>query len=219
MTIIIGVVNQKGGCAKTTSTMQIGGELAVRGFRVGIIDMDKQGTATTWSGQADEDSPFPATVFSLAAVGSKIFSEIKKHAPNYDFILIDCPPAIESEIPWNVLLCADLAIIPVMPAMDNVWASKEAKNLAVAAKQRNENLLIRLLPSRVPRGNAYQLCLNQMRNDPDCPMYKNHLSDKIAYAESQILGTCITSYAPKSTAAKEVRAVVDEILADLAKEK
>lgn len=42
----IAIVNQKGGVGKTTSTINIAGELAGRNYKVLIIDMDSQGNST-----------------------------------------------------------------------------------------------------------------------------------------------------------------------------
>jgi Mrp family chromosome partitioning ATPase len=41
---IIATVNQKGGCGKTTISMQLAGALALRGNRILVVDADPQGT-------------------------------------------------------------------------------------------------------------------------------------------------------------------------------
>src|SRR3989344_5299246 len=51
---IITVFNQKGGCAKTMTTMQVAGTLAHRGLKVLVADVDPQNTSTLWSMTADE---------------------------------------------------------------------------------------------------------------------------------------------------------------------
>jgi len=43
---IIGIVNQKGGCAKTTTTVNLAGSLAADGARVLVVDLDPQAHAT-----------------------------------------------------------------------------------------------------------------------------------------------------------------------------
>ncbi|MCZ6465156.1 MAG: AAA family ATPase [Proteobacteria bacterium] len=42
----IAIVNQKGGCGKTTTTVNLGGALAADGFRVLIVDLDPQAHAS-----------------------------------------------------------------------------------------------------------------------------------------------------------------------------
>jgi chromosome partitioning protein len=46
----IAVTNHKGGSAKTTTTVNLAAALGEQGFRVLVIDMDPQGSATSWLG-------------------------------------------------------------------------------------------------------------------------------------------------------------------------
>jgi cellulose biosynthesis protein BcsQ len=43
---VIAIVNQKGGCGKTTSTVNLGGALAADGSSVLVVDLDPQAHAT-----------------------------------------------------------------------------------------------------------------------------------------------------------------------------
>jgi chromosome partitioning protein len=51
----VAVVNHKGGSAKTTTTVNLAAALGELGRRVLVIDMDPQGSATSWLGAADAD--------------------------------------------------------------------------------------------------------------------------------------------------------------------
>src|SRR3546814_20043224 len=58
-----------------------------------------------------------------------------------------CPPAIESSIPWAALNIADIGIVPIAPALDNIWASKEAFELGKRAQEVNQSLQLFYVPS------------------------------------------------------------------------
>ncbi|WP_040336435.1 ParA family protein [Candidatus Magnetobacterium casense] len=45
---VISFINFKGGVGKTSNTVNIAGELAIRGHRVLVIDMDPQANASVW---------------------------------------------------------------------------------------------------------------------------------------------------------------------------
>jgi chromosome partitioning protein len=212
---IIAVFNQKGGCAKTMTTMQLGGALGLMGYNTLIVDMDPQGTAAIWSSQAEVDTPFPANVISLAPMRELMIKELKKFVRDYDVILIDCPPAIDSPIPWAALQVADIGIIPVIPVLDNVWASVKAKELAARAQRENTGLQTYFLTSQMRRGNIFTACLEQIKNDPDVPLLESVISLRNAYPESQAFGTTVQGLSKSSEASKEVRKLAKEVIEKL----
>jgi chromosome partitioning protein len=210
--IIIAVFNQKGGCGKTQTSMQLGGTLALRGYPTLIVDVDPQNTATVWSGKADSKTPFPATVVSLSSQKNAMIGEVEKFSKQYSFIIIDCPPAIESTTPWAALNIANLGLIPIIPLLDNMWASEEAKALGKEAQQRNPDLLLRTVPTNVSRGNLYAECISMLREDEEIPMLETPMSHRNSYPESQIFGSTVHHAGARNKAVQEVEAFTTEIL-------
>jgi chromosome partitioning protein len=212
---IVTVFNQKGGCTKTMTTMQLAGEFGELGLKVFVVDMDPQNTAAMWRLQAPLDQPFPAEVVSMAPLRGQFVSKLSAIVEKYDLILIDCPPAIESDVPWKSLLVADFALIPVIPTMDNVWASKQAEELFHKAREErsatgDHQLKAAYLVSQVRRGNVFDACLAALTGMATLPILKARVTMRNAFPESQLWGTSVAGMG-KSAASKEISAVGQEI--------
>ena len=57
---IIAITNQKGGCGKTTTSVNLGASLAVNGRKVLLVDLDPQSHATLGLNIKSFYSPFSA---------------------------------------------------------------------------------------------------------------------------------------------------------------
>jgi len=208
------VFNQKGGSGKTTLTMQLGGTIQMRGYNTLIIDMDPQGTASRHSASAPDDKAFPAQVISLAAHGGKMHREVARHAGAYDVILIDCPPAADSPAPQSAMLVSDLALIPVIPAPGDMWATETAKLLVENARIHNENLVARIVPNLVRHTALAKELLAVMAKDEDCPVTKTLLELRNAYCECLLRGGTVHDVPLRQSKAAiaEVEALTTEVL-------
>lgn len=85
MTEIIAILNQKGGCGKTTTVVNLGSALARLGKKVLVIDMDPQGNATT--GFGIEKNELEHTIYSVLT-GEDYLDEVVLHTevPGLDII-------------------------------------------------------------------------------------------------------------------------------------
>lgn len=213
---IITVFNQKGGCAKTATTMQLAGTFGQRGFKTFVVDMDPQNTSALWALQASVEQPFPAEVLSMAPLKEAFLEKLDQRLDKFDLIFIDCPPALESRVPWVALCASDLAVIPVIPVMDNVWASKQAEELVFAARKARKERGIRgdlhaaYLLSKVKRGKIFDICRDTLAKQAQIPILNADVKERNAFPESQLYG-CVVSSFGKSPAAEEVDKVADEL--------
>ena len=209
MAKIITCFNQKGGCGKTMVSMQLGGTLATMGLKVFIVDMDPQNTAALWFHEADEQ-PFPADVMSMAPLKEHFVDKLQAIIKKYDVVIVDCPPALESQVPWVSLLSSDLAIIPVIPVLDNIWASRQAEELATAAQKHNPALRTTYLLNMVRRGRIFDMCRAKLEKMAQSPILNSKISMRNAYVECQAYG-CVVSAFGASTATDEARRLSREV--------
>lgn len=210
---IITVCNQKGGSGKTTLSMQLAGSLAKKKNKVLVVDADPQATATRWAASADDEHPFPASVVGLSAASEKVHREVKKFINDYDFIIIDCPPAADSPVPQSALLIADLALVPIIPSPLDLWASVGIRQIIENVGGINETLQARLVVNQCqPRTNLAKETL-EILPEFGIPVCKNYLRQRTAYRQSAVFGQIVQDFGSKAQeAAQEMEALTKEIL-------
>lgn len=213
---IIAVCNQKGGSGKTTVSMQLAGTLARRKNKVLVVDADPQGTATRWAASAGDENPFPASVIGLSAASEKVHREVKKFVGDYDFIVIDCPPAADSPVPQSALLIADLALVPIIPSPLDLWASVGIRKVIENVGDINETLKARLVVNQCqPKTNLAKETL-EILPEFGIKICKNYLRQRTAYRQSAVFGQTVQDFGSKATdAIAEIEALTEEILSVL----
>lgn len=213
---VIAVANQKGGVGKTTVSMQLAGTLVRRGYRVLVVDADPQGTAMRWAASAQDERPFPATVVGLAAAGNKLHREVVKLAEDYDYVIIDCPPAVESMNSRSALLIADLALVPVIPSPPDLWASAGIARLIEEASMVNNDLRSLLVLNLCQVNRILLKDTLHVLQDFPLPLAKSQLGLREVYRQSSVYGTTVHEMGARAeTAVREVNSLTDEILAIL----
>jgi len=112
MSVIYAISNQKGGCGKTSLTLNLGASLARMGYKVCLVDCDPQGNMTMALGYQQPDElpvTLPHIMNEIIRNGGKLDnSELIKnkeyilHAQGMDFV----PSSIDLADTENVLINA-----------------------------------------------------------------------------------------------------------------
>jgi chromosome partitioning protein len=209
---IIAVVNQKGGAGKTTVTMQVAGSLGRRGHKVLVVDADPQGTATRWAASADDNNPFPATVVGLSAEQGKLHREVKKLMDNYQYIIIDGPPASDSPVAQSALMIADLALVPIIPSPLDMWASIGIKKAIEDASDINESLKSRLVVNQCQPNTCLAQDVLDLLPEFGIMMAKSQFHQRTVYRQCAVFGQTVHDFGSKAAPAiKEVELLIDEV--------
>ena len=209
---VITICNQKGGPGKTTLTIQLAGAMARRGLKTLIVDADPQGSATRWVASAEEE-PFPAPVVGLSVANTKVHREVQKLIGDYEVILIDCPPAVDSPIPQSALLISDLALTPIVPSPLDMWASVGIRQVIENAQHVNEGLQARLVLNQYQPNTTLAKEALQVLPDFGIALCKNSLGDRQSYRHSAVFGSTVHHFGNAAKdAIDELEALTTEIL-------
>lgn len=206
---ILAVANQKGGTGKTTLSMNLAAGLINHG-RVLLIDADPQGSATQWCRLSAEDKPFPVSVI---AVAGHLVHEVERFANDYDFIVIDCPPTLETGVMQAALKVSQTLLIPVLPSPMDLWASLRIADAIEQAKRHNRPLqpyiVINQLEPRSALSNAMQEALQEF----DIPALKSGLRRRAVYRNAAVDGLSVYCMGKRGEmAANEIDDIIQEVL-------
>lgn len=211
---IISVVNQKGGSGKTTVSMQLAGALARRGNKVLVVDADPQGTATRWAASADDEKPFPASVVGLSAASTKVHREVRKFVDDYQYIVIDCPPAADSPVPQSALLIADLALVPIIPSPLDMWAAVAIRQVIENVGDINEELKARLVINQCQPNTTLAKEALEVLPEFGIDLCATYIHQRQIYRQSAVFGQTVHDFGSKAAPAiQEVETLTGEVLA------
>jgi len=203
--MIISFVNQKGGVGKTTSAINIAASLKRKNYRVGFIDADPQGSATQWHA-VENNNAFE--VLHHPEPVSK--SEIEALSQNYDYLVIDAPPA-DGDISKSILAVTDLSIIPLSPSSLDLWSCKGTLDMIDSARIENPDLDAKLLINRKIPGTRVGREARDSMAIFNMDILDTELCQRVAYIDAMTSGVSVMQYAPSSKAADEIESLCDEI--------
>lgn len=214
--LILTIANQKGGCGKTTTVMNLAGGLWKAKYRVLVVDADPQLSAMQWSlVRGREDLPF--NVFTVKQAGGMIAT---LRQLDYDLILIDTPPGVADSIDPAITFArsairdADAVLVPLRPSPADFAASRQLvrflatawnleSKLAVLINARKQNAL-----GNQARDQAAQL----FSSLPGVTILESTIGDRTAIVEVTGSGETIFEYQPKHKAAFEYEALTKEVI-------
>jgi chromosome partitioning protein len=205
--MIISLLNQKGGVGKTTLAIHLASALAARSQRVLLVDADVQSSALDWSASREEPLPFAVVGLPKAI----LHREAPRLAQDYNHLVIDGPPRVY-DVARSAVLASDIVLIPIQPSPYDIWAAKDIVDLIGEAAQFNENLKSAFVINRKIVNTAIGREVGAALAEYSLPVLEAQICQRVAFAESAAAGLTVLESAPHSAAAREIEALVSELL-------
>lgn len=244
---VIVITNNKGGVGKSTTADALADGLVLRSHKVLLIDLDPQGSLSTSADQLkpttyevmtkqvdvmnaiqqrkNRADILPASK-SLSRLTAELIETGKEYrlkeviAPslsNYDYIIIDTPPAL-SILTVNALTASDSLIIPAQADIFSLQGIGQLMESVNAIKMYT-NPNIELMGILLTRHNARSILTRDMAEVAEQTadkigtfLYKTVIREAIAVKEAQVQRQSIYEYAPNSNPAFDYQNFVIEFV-------
>lgn len=199
--------NSKGGTGKTTCVTNIAHSLALKGYRVCVVDADPQGSLRDWQDISGWDT-FP--VIGLDRGQSLRLLRKTFTQDSYDYVLVDTPGKAEG-ITGVAISISDKVIIPVQPSPYDVWATKDVVDLVKARQEIADGkpAAIFLISRAIPNTNIGKEVFDVL-SEYGVSVLKNHTSQRVIYPASASEGKTVLKSKNKDAIA-EINNIAEEI--------
>ncbi len=121
---IIALINQKGGCGKSTTAVHFTYWLATKKKKkVLLVDADAQQSSSEWLSGMEVAVPY-----KVVQTPDDLLEQIPELAGQYSLVIVDGPASL-AEATRAILFRADLAIVPVQPTGVDLRSASDAMRL------------------------------------------------------------------------------------------
>jgi chromosome partitioning protein len=160
---IITVASGKGGCSKTTTVMILSANLASQGYKVAVVDADRNQSFASWHSQAYEG---PAFDCRSEVDHIKVVDLAGGLSDSHDVVLVDTA-GFESLTAASAIGMADFVLIPCMPDRGSVRETmRTAQQVASLSKAARRAIPYSVLLTRwKPRGLSERAALDSLNEE------------------------------------------------------
>jgi chromosome partitioning protein len=210
---IIAFVNQKGGCAKSTTCVHFAYWLAKKKKKkVMVVDADAQRSSSIWLQSLEHQIPF-----QILQTPDEILEQVPDLATQCEYLLIDSPAGL-AEASRAILFRTDLAIVPCQPTGVDLRSASDAVRLIRQAQSvRGGPPAAAIFLSRAVKGTKLLDEAIVLLQKTEVPILKTVIHQKQAIADTFGQSAVVWEMAgkPAAESAQEFDRLYKEIMGQL----
>lgn len=226
MPYVIAVANQKGGCGKTTVSMNLAGCLGRAGYQVLLVDADPQGSAMQWRNNSEQSLlPFHIQAYPYPTIHKELPAQFVR--AGYDVVLIDCPPGAatgtdrKADITRSALLASHAVLMPVRPTPLDYQAAAIILPLLQDVSFLRQDAPLKVLlvingrmPANTRLGSEAHAAAKAIFAAEGMAIHvlQTEICSRQTFAEAPAVGKTVIDYAPDSKASAEMQQLAEEVL-------
>ena len=204
---IIAMVGNKGGAGKTTLAINFATALARRA-RTTLVDADPQGSSLQWRVFAEESGGLP--VIQCVA---ELESQVLGFLPQYDYVVIDCPPSVHALQTHAALRVSDIALIPVQPSPVDLWATVHIERAVAQARDTNPRLKAEMIINQLEPRTTLSRLVREALAEIDLPLAATPVRRRAVYRSSALEGKSVFDMGRRGAdAAAELDQLINEVI-------
>ncbi len=205
----IAVANQKGGTGKTTLAVNLAAGFHRRGQTV-LLDADPQGSAGHWARVGGMENDLPPV---QGVDADEVYASIMRASRSCRYVLVDCPPHLQSDTLRKVMGAVDLVLIPIQPSPLDLWASVSMTTVVQEVRVGNPKLRAYMVLNQLDGRNALSRSMHQALAEFDVPTLTNGLARRAAFRSAALEGGSVYRLGGRSAnAVQDVEAIIEEVL-------
>ena len=205
--MILGVLQQKGGAGKTTLAINLAAHFSLEGRRTLLVDADPQGSALTWSSVREAPPLFPV----VGMPKPTLHKDLPDVAEDYDVTVIDGAPRV-NELGRSAILASDFILIPAQPSPFDIWSCSNIVELIREAQTFKPEIAAAFVINRRIANTAIARDVVKAFEKFEFPVLAHAVSQRVTFAEAAAQGLSVFEMPGFNHAAREIAAVADEIL-------
>lgn len=208
--MIILVANEKGGCGKSTTSINMAIEYARRGEDVLYVDGDKQGTGNRFFNDRNEAGHTP--MVHCIQKFDNIRETLLDMAKRYDRVIVDTAGRDSREM-RTAMTAADVLILPFRPSQADLDLLPRMEELITQAKDLNPNLKVHAIISMAPTNlmvNETREARQYLAEYPEINLLKTIIRDRKVYRDALSEGKGVVEL-NNPQAKGEIQTLVEEL--------